>query len=264
LNNTGIGWTMKTWNPTSGCEEVSPGCKFCYAEFIAEKFRGKAFPNGFELTYRPHKLAEPKRLKKPTLIFVNSMSDLFWEAIPDAYRDRIIDVIEDTPRHQYQVLTKRPEEMLRYSRRRKLPANFWAGTTVESTHTSDRVDILRQVDAPIRFISAEPLLDDLGSILNLAGVQWLISGGESGRHLLDPALRERRALVTYKAKRWTPRPDRIDWIRRLRDNCGSAGPLSSISNGADCPQRAAAANSMGGPGMNIRCKCLGNESHGPH
>jgi protein gp37 len=135
-----------------------------------------AFPKGFDLTLRPHKLVEPYRLKKPSLIFVNSMSDLFWEAIPDDYRDRVLDVIEDTPQHQYQVLTKRPEKMLEYSHRRKLPPNFWAGVTIECNRHVGRADILRAVDAEIRFVSAEPLLDDL-SALELSGIHWLISGG---------------------------------------------------------------------------------------
>ena len=147
MNQTSIAWTDYSWNPTSGCVKVTEGCKFCYAETIAEKFRGgRAFPNGFDLTYRPHKLREPFTLK-PSRIFVNSMSDLFWESIDDTYRDQVLDVIEPPLQHQYQVLTKREGELLRYSRRRALPANFWAGVTVESTRTVARVEVLRQVPA---------------------------------------------------------------------------------------------------------------------
>ena len=219
MNDTGILWTQKTWNPVSGCDKVSEGYKFCYAEVIAERFGAPAYPNGFGLTLRPHKLQEPFRLKEPALIFVNSMSDLFWEEISDDYRDQILEVMEQTPQHQYQVLTKRPAELLRYSQRHKLPSNFWAGVTIESIHTAARIDLLRQVDVPIHFISAEPLLDDLGSVLHLKGIQWLITGGESGRHLFDPATRERRGLVNYEKGKWLPRPERMDWIRHLRDLC---------------------------------------------
>ena len=185
MNKTSILWTEATWNPMSGCEEVSEGCKYCYARRLAEDKRGtRAFPDGFDLTFRPHKLAEPRALKSPALIFVNSMSDLFYEKIPDSYRDKIIDVMEQTPQHEYQVLTKRPELMLHYSRRRKLPRNFWAGVTVEHERMIERIDILRQVDVEIRLISAEPLLSALPD-LNLDGIHWIISAGESGRHLWD-------------------------------------------------------------------------------
>lgn len=224
MNDTAIIWTGLTWNPASGCTEISPGCKFCYAKTLAENYRGTpAFRNGFDLTLRPHKLSEPLKLKKPSLIFVNSMSDLFWEQIDDDYRDRVLDVIEKTPQHQYQVLTKRPENMLRYSKRRELPDNFWAGVTIESNRTTARADILREVSASIRFISAEPLLDDITASLKLNQVDWLISGGESGQHLRDANLRERRGLVDFADGRWTPRPDRIDWIRNLRDLCAASG-----------------------------------------
>ena len=115
MNKTAIEWTTVTWNPASGCEKVSEECKFCYAETLSENKRGTAaFPRGFELTIRPHKLKEPYSLKAPSYVFVNSMSDLFWEKIPEDYRDQVVDVIEDTPQHQYQVLTKRPHLMLEY------------------------------------------------------------------------------------------------------------------------------------------------------
>jgi protein gp37 len=221
MNETGIIWTEATWNPASGCKRITPGCAFCYAYTFAEDKRGTpAFPNGFDLTIRPHKLKEPFRLKTPTLIFVNSMSDLFWEEIPESYRDQVLDVIEATPQHQYQVLTKRAEEMLRYSRRRKLPSNFWAGVSIEDQARAYRADILRQVDAEIRFISAEPLLGPL--VLDWSGIHWCISGGESGRHLFDAKLRKKRALVDYERGRWSAREERIPWVRSLRDQCLAA------------------------------------------
>lgn len=223
MNDTAIIWTEKTWNPASGCTEVSEGCKFCYAKTLAENKRGTpAFPKGFDLTIRPHKLREPFALKEPTLIFVNSMSDLFWEEIPDEYRDKILDVMEQTPQHEYQVLTKRPENMLRYSLRRKLPPNFWAGVTIENQRWLSRLDTLRAIQAEIRFVSAEPLLGPLTAI-NLSGIDWLITGGESGTHLGDAKVCERRGLARKVNGKWIAREDRVDWVRELRDACLANG-----------------------------------------
>lgn len=222
MNDTGIIWTEATWNPMSGCQKVSAGCKYCYALTLAEAKRGTpAFPNGFDLTIRPHKLKEPFKLKNPTLIFANSMSDLFWDQVPESYRDQIVDVIEQTPQHEYQVLTKRPELMLEYSRRRKLPPNFWAGVTIENETSLHRLEILKQVDAEIRFISFEPLIGPMPSDLDLSGISWAITGGESGSHMWKDDICEKRGLVFYdrQVKSWFPRPDRMDWIRNIRDIC---------------------------------------------
>lgn len=233
MNETGIIWTESTWNPVSGCEKITSGCAFCYAHTLAENKRGgSAFPVGFDLTLRPHKLNEPiKQLRRvgPSLIFVNSMSDMFWEAISDEYRDRMVDVMERTPEHEYQVLTKRPEEMLRYSRRRRLPANFWAGVTIEDQKNLARIDVLRQVDASIRFVSAEPLLGPLDfGPQGLASIDWIITGGESGNHLVDPKLRRMRGLADFdrnrpEGERWFPMPDRIQWVRDIRDQALASG-----------------------------------------
>lgn len=219
MNETGIIWTEKTWNPMSGCEKVSEGCKFCYALTLAENKRGtSAFPNGFDLTIRPHKLTEPLKLKEPSLIFVNSMSDMFWEAVSDEYRDKIVDIMERTPQHEYQVLTKRPENMLRYSKRRKLPQNFWAGTTIENERAMYRKDVLLQVDASLHFLSAEPLIGRFDT-LDFGGLDWIITGGESGFHLGDAEVNERRGLARKEKGKWYPREDRMDWVRDIRDAC---------------------------------------------
>jgi protein gp37 len=218
MNATGIAWTDVTWNPMSGCEKVSEGCKFCYAEALAETKRGtRAFPNGFELTFRPHKLAEPGKLKRPSLIFVNSMSDLFWEQIPDDYRDQVLDVIDATPQHQYQVLTKRPSEMLRYSRRRPLPGNFWAGVSIENQRNAGRLEILKAVHADVRFVSAEPLLGPLN--LDLTEIHWLIAGGESGIQVTKNLVGQHRALVERVDGRWVPKSDACAWVQTIRDSC---------------------------------------------
>jgi protein gp37 len=183
-----------------------------------------AFPNGFDLTYRPHKLEDAMRLKTPSLIFVNSMSDFFLADAEfnleagtlDARRDEVLDPMEQTL-HQYQALTKRPEEMLRYSRRRKLPANFWAGVSVDVQHFASRTEVLQQVDTELRFISAEPMLSHLD--LDLAGIDWVIGGGESGNHLYRPQICMKRGLVEYSRTThlWTPRLDRYHWAQDMRD-----------------------------------------------
>lgn len=233
MNETGIIWTEATLNVFSGCKKISPGCVHCYAYTLAENKRGTpAFPNGFDITFRPHKLKEPLKLKQPTLIFVNSMSDFALKdeefglepGTMDQWRDRLVDVIEATPQHEYQVLTKRPDEMLRYSKRRKLPPNFWAGVSLDVQQKRDRLDILREIDVEIRFVSAEPILSHLHD-LDLSGISWLIGGGESGNHLMNPEVRARRSMADYnpKTKQWTPRSDRLHWARDLRDQCVSQG-----------------------------------------
>lgn len=226
MNETGIIWSERTWNPFSGCEAVSEGCKFCYAETLAEKYRGNpAFPNGFDLTLRPHKLKEPCKLKEPTLIFMNSMSDLFLDKLPDDYRHKVLDVIEDNPQHEFQSLTKRPHNMLAFSKKRKLPKNFWAGVTIESAlRMKERLPILKQVDAEIRWISMEPLLSPIPHT-DLSGIQWVVTGGESGTHLWQEKWQRLRAMVYYDRtqKKWIPKPHAVQWIKDIDQNCKDYG-----------------------------------------
>lgn len=225
MEKTNIIWTEKTWNPVTGCEKISEGCKFCYAETIANNYSGKAFPNKFNLTLRHHKLTDPLKWKGPSLIFVNSMSDLFWNEIPEEYLNAIIDIIEKTPRHEYQVLTKRPERMLEFSRKRKLPPNFWAGITIENKRNLFRIDILREMKTEIRFVSFEPLLDDLENNYDLEDIQWVIVGGESGTHLWDEKYQKMRALVFYDRikKKWFPKLEAIKWVESIKDKCYESG-----------------------------------------
>jgi protein gp37 len=223
MNTTEIVWTEKTWNPVSGCHAVSPGCAYCYARTLAEQKRGTvAFPVGFDVVLKPHKLNEPKRLKTPSLIFVNSMSDLFLDEIPDEYRERILDVIRATPQHTYQTLTKRPEGAARFAATHELPSNLWLGATVEDQARRTRIDVLRTIKASVRFLSIEPMLSaiDLG---DLRGIGWVIVGGESGSHLLDPAVCQVRGLVRRERDAWVPRGERADWVRSIRDQCKRAG-----------------------------------------
>lgn len=178
-----IEWTEATWNPTVGCTKISLGCKHCYAETMAKRLQAMDTPgyqNGFRLSILPERLDEPLRRKKPTVYFVNSMSDLFHKSVPDSYIDRVFDVIARCPHHTFQVLTKRAERLAAFFRNRALPKNAWIGVSVEDrVHGLPRIDPLRNVDAHVRFLSVEPLLENLGEI-DLTDIHWVIVGGESG------------------------------------------------------------------------------------
>lgn len=177
-----IEWTDKTWNPITGCTKKSEGCAHCYAEVMARRLKGMGKPkykNAFKLTLQPDALNEPKSWTKPHNIFVCSMGDLFHEQVPFEYIDKVMITIENTPQHRYQILTKRPERMNEYFATHAIPNNVWLGTTVESQKNKARIDYLRNLNAPVRFLSCEPLLEDLQE-LNLAGINWVIVGGESG------------------------------------------------------------------------------------
>jgi protein gp37 len=182
-----IEWTDATWNPVRGCTKISPGCKHCYAETFAERFRGvKGHPyeQGFDLRLVPEKLNEPLRWQSPKRVFVNSMSDLFHEGVPDSYIESVVDVMVKAHWHTYQILTKRSTRMrdllntkLRFGA--EMP-HIWWGTSVEDKkHGVPRIDHLRSAPARVRFLSIEPLLEELGS-LKLSGIHWVIVGGESG------------------------------------------------------------------------------------
>lgn len=251
MNETAISWTDLTWNAWSGCEKIDPACQHCYAHELAENKRGTlAFPKGFDLTYRPHKLAEPARIKAPSIIFVNSMSDLFLDDVPDRARDQVFDVIESLPRHQFQGLTKRADNMVRYFRRRTPPRNYWAGVTYGhhdptrapypgvlppaptsrterlrmTRYLYDRIRMLQEVDAQVRFISIEPMLTEMPDI-PLDGIHWIITGGESGVHMSREWQTRGLAMPNpdRHGPRWIPRPDRVQWVRDVRDQCDAAG-----------------------------------------
>lgn len=178
-----IEWTEQTWNPVTGCTKISPGCKHCYAETMARRLHAMnvhGYENGFNLTLLPERLAEPLKRKKPTVYFVNSMSDLFHEEIPDAFIRHVFDVIRQTPQHTYQILTKRADRLMKFLHHNDAPQNAWLGVSVEDRkHGLPRIDALRDITAQIRFLSIEPLLEDLGKV-DLRGIDWVIVGGESG------------------------------------------------------------------------------------
>ncbi|MCB0731482.1 MAG: phage Gp37/Gp68 family protein [Ignavibacteriae bacterium] len=204
MKKTKIEWTEETWNPTTGCTKVSAGCKFCYAETMANRLQAMETPgyeNGFKFSLMPERLAQPFKKKRPTKYFVNSMSDLFHEEMPEEFLDKIFDVIEKTPQHIYQILTKRDKRMAEYFKNRSVPNNVWLGVTSENRKDGlPRIDSLRKIKATVKFLSIEPLLEDLGKI-NLKGIDWVIVGGESG----------------HKA-----RPMKEEWAVNIKDQCKKA------------------------------------------
>jgi protein gp37 len=204
-----IEWTDATWNPIRGCTKISPGCAHCYAETFAERFRGvpgHPYEQGFDLKLIPEKLEEPLRWSSPRMVFVNSMSDLFHEGVADDYIERVCRVMQQARWHTFQVLTKRSERMRNLLRTRLAFAarepHIWFGVSVENRrHGLPRVEHLRSSPAALRMLSVEPLLEDLGTF-DLAGIGWVILGGESG-----PGAR----------------PIQANWVRSIRDQCSSAG-----------------------------------------
>jgi protein gp37 len=199
-----IEWTDATWNPVLGCTKVSPGCKFCYAETFAERFRGvpgHPFERGFDLRLVPHALDRPRSWRRPRRIFVNSMSDLFHPEVPEAYIRRVFEVMVECPQHEFQVLTKRADRLAELAPRLPWPENVWMGVSVESARYRERIHRLREAPAAVRFLSLEPLLGPLGR-LPLEGIDWVIVGGESGR---------------------TPRPMEAEWVRSIQGQCERAG-----------------------------------------
>jgi len=199
-----IEWTESTWNPVTGCSKVSPGCAHCYAETFAERWRGipgHPYEQGFDLRLWPARVEQPLRWRRPRMIFVNSMSDLFHEEIPFDFLCDIFDVMVAAEQHTFQILTKRHERLRELAPLLPWPPNVWMGVTIENRRFVRRADALRSVDCAVRFISAEPLLGPLEG-LDLSGIDWVIAGGESGSGF----------------RRVKP-----EWLRDLRDRCQVEG-----------------------------------------
>jgi protein gp37 len=200
--------TDATWNPVTGCIKLSRGCDHCYAERFAERFRGvpdHPYARGFDLVLRPERLGQPEAWKKPRIIFVNSMSDLFMKEIPEEYVARVFDVMEQADWHIYQVLTKRSSLMRRFINARygdgRAPAHIWLGASIEDRSVLGRIEQLRTTRAATRYLCFEPLLGPVGKI-DLTGFSWAIAGGETGAGA---------------------RPMEADWVREIRDQCVEAG-----------------------------------------
>ena len=207
-----IEWTEATWNPSTGCDALSPGCENCYAERMSHRLKAmgqKKYSNGFQLTLHPATLDLPLKWKRPQRIFVNSMSDLFHHDVPIEYIQRVFATMTQAHWHQFQVLTKRSGRLLALSDKIDWPANVWMGVSVESARYKTRVDHLRKTGAAVKFLSLEPLLGPLGP-LDLKGIDWVIVGGESGpvarpmrpEWVLDIRLQCERANVPFFFKQW--------------------------------------------------------------
>jgi len=213
-SGTSIEWTDATWNPTTGCRKVSPGCDNCYAATLAKRLKAMGNPRyqkdgpdgpGFGLTLHHDKLDEPLSWRTPRLVFVNSMSDLFHSEIPGSFLASVWKTMASAPQHHFQILTKRPRRMARVVGRlveeHGVLPNVWLGTSIERDEYAWRADCVRSTPAAVRFLSLEPLLGPLPG-LNLFGIDWVIVGGESGRHA---------------------RPMDIEWVSQIRDRCVDAG-----------------------------------------
>lgn len=199
-----IEWTNATWNPVTGCTKISSGCNNCYAFTFAERWRGVSghpYEHGFDVQLRPERLDLPFEWERPRMIFVNSMSDLYHEKVPDEFVGRVFSTMNRSPHHIFQVLTKRAKRLLDVSQRLDWTPNIWQGVSVESSAYRWRIDALRKVPAKVRFLSLEPLIDSAGK-LDLHGIHWVIAGGESG-----PGAR----------------PMKLEWAIEVRDQCRAAG-----------------------------------------
>ncbi len=203
---TKIEWSVHSWNPVTGCTKISSGCKFCYAEGIARRLQEtgqEKYRNGFALTLHSGCLKEPYVWKKPRMIFMCSMGDLFHKDVPVSFIQKVFNVVRDNPHHVFQVLTKRSGLLMNYDRERHLswPHNLWMGVTVEDRHALYRIGNLRNTGARVKFLSCEPLLGPLHE-MDLEGIDWVIVGGESGL---------------------TPRPVKKEWVTGIRDQCKRSG-----------------------------------------
>ena len=199
-----IEWTESTWNPVTGCTKVSLGCKYCYAERMAGRLKAMGQPNynlGFQVAIHEETLKFPLMWKKPQMVFVNSMSDIFHEKVPEGFIKRVFDVMFHASWHTFKVLTKRAKRMECLADDIRWPANVWTGVTVEARNYLYRLEHLKKVPSLIRFISFEPLIEPVGEI-DLSGIDWVIVGGESGPHA---------------------RPMEKEWVLEIRDQCISAG-----------------------------------------
>ncbi len=195
-----IEWTELTWNPVTGCNKVSAGCKFCYAEVMAKRLKAmgvEQYKDGFRLTLAPQTLTMPYNWKKPKLVFVNSMSDLFHKDVPITYLKKVFKVMNETPQHTYQILTKRSERLKEIAEQLNWTDNIWMGVSVENDKVTFRIDDLRETPANIKFISFEPLIGNVGKV-NLKKIDWAIVGGESG-----PGAR----------------PIKMEWIENINKAC---------------------------------------------
>lgn len=205
MAQSSIEWTEMTWNPTTGCDKISDGCKFCYAEVMTKRLKAmglEKYDQGFKIRTHEHELETPYKWKKPRVVFVNSMSDLFHKDVPIEFIQKVFRVMKDNPQHVFQVLTKRADVLRYYDSEGWLDwsHNIWMGVSVENEKVTNRIDLLRQTNARVKFLSCEPLIGPLPN-MNLKGMDWVIVGGESGRK---------------------PRPMNEEWVTDIKDQCQKA------------------------------------------
>jgi len=203
MAQSSIEWTEMTWNPTTGCNKLTTGCKFCYAEIMSRRLHAMGvakYRDNFKLAIHPETLEIPYTWKKPKVVFVNSMSDLFHKDVPLSYIKKVFKVMNETPQHTYQILTKRGDLLLKYDKHLKWSPNIWMGVSVEDTRVLDRIDYLRETGAKVKFLSLEPLLSAIPN-LNLKKINWVIVGGESGPK---------------------SRPMKKDWVIDIKKQCNKA------------------------------------------
>ncbi|TVR41383.1 MAG: phage Gp37/Gp68 family protein, partial [Cryomorphaceae bacterium] len=205
MAQSSIEWTEMTWNPTTGCDKVSAGCKFCYAEVMTKRLKAMGvdkYSDGFQIRTHEKELNTPYSWKKPKVVFVNSMSDLFHPGVPIRFIQKVFEVMNDLQQHIFQVLTKRPEVLQQYDKEGLLnwSPNIWMGVSVENEKVKPRIDLLRTTKAHIKFLSCEPLIGPLPD-MNLKGIDWVIVGGESGRK---------------------PRPMKTTWVTDIKNQCEQA------------------------------------------
>lgn len=195
-----IEWTQKTWNPSTGCTKISQGCKNCYAEVMAERLQSmkqEKYKNGFELTLHEDTLEIPLTWKKPQIIFVNSMSDLFHKDVPLEFIKKVFNIMNKAHWHQFQILTKRSDLLLKYNSELNWTRNIWMGVSVENQEVDYRIEDLRKTNAYIKFLSIEPLLSDINN-MNLENIDWVIVGGESG---------------------FNAREMKLEWVQNIKQQC---------------------------------------------
>lgn len=205
MAQSSIEWTELTWNPVTGCDKISAGCKFCYAEVMARRLKAmgvEKYANNFKLTLHEAELKTPYTWKKSRMVFVNSMSDLFHKDVPIEFIQRVFRVMKENPQHVFQILTKRADVLAYYDREGLLDwtHNIWMGVSVENNTFRNRIDLLRETSARTKFLSCEPLIGPLNN-MNLSGIDWVIVGGESGR---------------------TPRPMKKEWVEDIQNQCEEA------------------------------------------
>jgi len=200
MSQSSIEWTEMTWNPTTGCDKISAGCKYCYAEVMSRRLQAmgvEKYKDGFELRLHEDALLIPYSWKSPKVVFVNSMSDMFHKDVPLSFIQKVFKTMWENPQHTFQVLTKRADILLKHDKHLKWAHNIWMGVSVENEKVMERIDLLRQTNARVKFLSCEPLIGAIPNI-NLKGIDWVIVGGESGRK---------------------PRPMNVDWVLDIQTQC---------------------------------------------